>query len=203
MSVADKTIDPRILEAAKSEFLSKPYKDVSLRQICQKADVTTGAFYKRYANKEALFDVLVAPTLKLIEDYSAATTDYNYDQLDKEDMKTVWDRTPETQRHLVNMMYDNHDGFLLLLCHSEGTKYCNFIHDFVNSVTQISMSFIREVHARGLIEEIIEEEELHMLLTAYWSTMFEPLIHGLSREKAIKHSEVVARLFDWTDVLGF
>ena len=203
MSISDKTINPRILEAAKSEFLSKPYKDVSLRQICQKAEVTTGAFYKRYSNKEALFDVLVEPTLKLIDEYTGSTVDFNYDRLSRNDMKTVWDKTPDTQRSLVNMMYDNRDGFLLLLCHSEGTKYSNFIHDFVNTVTQFSMSFIREVHARGLIGHMIDEEELHMLLTAYWTTMFEPLIHGLSREKAIKHSEMVAKLFNWTTVLGF
>ena len=50
---------------------------------------------------------------------------------------------------------------------------------------------------------IIDEEELHMLLTAYWSTMFEPIAHGLSRERAIEHSDMVAKLFDWTAVLGF
>ena len=50
---------------------------------------------------------------------------------------------------------------------------------------------------------LIDEEELHMLLTAYWSTMFEPIIHGLSREKALQHSENVAKLFDWTAVLGY
>ena len=54
-----------------------------------------------------------------------------------------------------------------------------------------------------MTSSLIDEEELHMLLTAYYSTMFEPLIHGLPREKALKHSEVVAILFNWTEVLGF
>lgn len=203
MSTSDKTIDPRILEVAKAEFLSKPYKEVSLREICQKAGVTTGAFYKRYANKEALFDVIVAPTLELVNEYANGRVSCNYDQLDKKDMKTVWDQTAETQKFLIDMLYDNREGFQLLLCHAEGTKYSNFIHDFVNGVTQVSMSFIREVHARGIIDTVIEEEELHMLYTAYWTTMFEPLIHGLSREKALQHSEIVAKLFNWTAVLGF
>ena len=203
MSTSDKTIDPRILEVAKAEFLSKPYKDVSLRDICQKAGVTTGAFYKRYPNKEALFDVVVAPTLELVKGYSDGRVTFNYDQLGKNDMKTVWDQTSETQKSMIDMLYDNQEGFLLLLCHAEGTKYSNFIHDFVNGVTQVSMTFIREVHTRGLIETVIDEEELHMLYTAYWTTMFEPLIHGLSREKAQRHSEIVAKLFTWTAVLGF
>ena len=52
MSNPDKSIDPRILESAREEFLSKPYEQVSLREICQKAGVTTGAFYNRYKNVE-------------------------------------------------------------------------------------------------------------------------------------------------------
>ena len=118
-------------------------------------------------------------------------------------MKYVWDMTPETHKNIMNLMYDNYGGFRLLLCHSSGTKYANFVHDFVDEVASRSIEFMREVNKRGMSEFLIEEEEFHMLLTAYWTTMFEPLIHGLQREKAIKHSEIVARLFNWTAVLGF
>lgn len=203
MSTADKSINPRILEAAKTEFLSKPYQDVSLREICQKAGVTTGAFYKRYSGKEDLFDALVAPTLELVESYFKVTVDFNYDQLDKKDMNPVWDSAADRQKRVIDMMYDNQDGFLLLLCHADGTKYCNFIHDFTNTVTHHSMTFMQEAFKRGVIDNVIDEEELHMLLTAYWTTMFEPLIHRLSREKALIHSEVVSKLFNWSAVLGF
>ena len=47
MAIPDKTIDPRILDCAREEFLSKPYEAVSLREICAKAGVTTGALYQR------------------------------------------------------------------------------------------------------------------------------------------------------------
>ena len=50
MAAPDKTIDPRILQCAREEFLSKPYEAVSLREICAKAGVTTGALYNRYPN---------------------------------------------------------------------------------------------------------------------------------------------------------
>ena len=101
------------------------------------------------------------------------------------------------------MFYDNYDGFRLLLCYSSGTKYENFLHDFVTDVTARSYRFMQEAYKRGMTSALIEEEELHMLLTAYYSTMFEPVAHGLSHEKALQHSETVAKLFDWTAVLGF
>ena len=74
-------------------------------------------------------------------------------------------------------------GFLLLLCHSDGTKYHNFLHDFVNMVSSASMKFMNTMCKNGELEEVIDADEMHMLLTAYWSTMFEPVIHGLSRNK--------------------
>ncbi|MCR5825646.1 MAG: TetR/AcrR family transcriptional regulator [Oscillospiraceae bacterium] len=199
----DKSINPRILQSAREEFLSKPYERVSLREICQKAGVTTGAFYNRYKNKEGLFDALVAPTLETLKTLSDATENFNYDRLDSQDMRRVWELTPETQRRIVEMLYADRDGFRLLLCHAEGTKYANFIHDFVSDVAARSYRFAEETYRRGLSPFLIDEEELHMLLTAYWSTMFEPIIHGLPKEKALRHSEAVAKLFNWTSVLGF
>ena len=203
MSKPDKSIDPRILQSAREEFLSKPYEQVSLREICRKAGVTTGAFYNRYKNKEELFDALVAPTLETVKTYSDATETFNYDRLDSQDMRRVWELTPETQRRIVEMLYADYKGFRLLLCHAEGTKYANFIHDFVSDITARSYRVAQEAYRRGIAPFLIDEEELHMLLTAYWSTMFEPIIHGLPKEKALRHSEAVAKLFNWTSVLGF
>lgn len=183
--------------------MSRSFDKVSLREICSKAGVTTGAFYKRYKNKEELFDAVLAPTLALIAQYSDQTEGASYSQLDRQDLQRIWDLTPEAQKSVVDMLYDNYDGFRLLLCHAEGTRHANFVHDFVNDATSRSHRFIREAYRRGMIDAIIDEEELHMLLTAYWSTMFEPIMHGLSREKALNHSDAVARLFDWSAVLGF
>jgi len=203
MANPDKSIDPRILQSAKEEFTAKPYEQVSLRDICGRAGVTTGAFYNRYKGKEELFDALVAPTLNLIEGFTGKTEAITYTRLEEDELRKMWELTPETQANIINMFYDNYDGFRLLLCHAFGTKYENFLHDFVTDVTERSYKFIQEAHRRGMASFVIDEEELHMLLTAYYSTMFEPVIHGLSREKALQHSEMVAKLFNWTAVLGF
>ena len=71
MSVPDRSIDPRLLSAAKKEFLQKGYKTASLAEICRAAGVTTGALYKRYEGKEALFSALVADTIRDMEEYTA------------------------------------------------------------------------------------------------------------------------------------
>lgn len=64
MSVPDRSLDPKILESAKKEFLANGFEKTSLKAICDGAGVTTGALYKRYDGKEGLFTALVAPTLR-------------------------------------------------------------------------------------------------------------------------------------------
>ena len=47
MSKPDRSIDPRILESAKKEFLAHGFERASLKAICADAEVNTGAMYKR------------------------------------------------------------------------------------------------------------------------------------------------------------
>ena len=68
MSVADRSIDPRIIESAKEEFLQKGFLDASLQEICKNAGVTTGALYKRFKGKEELFCALVESTVQDLEE---------------------------------------------------------------------------------------------------------------------------------------
>ena len=64
MAVPDHSIDPRILESARKEFLENGFEKASLKAICEGAGVTTGALYKRYKGKEDLFCAVVEQTVK-------------------------------------------------------------------------------------------------------------------------------------------
>ena len=63
LATPDHSIDPRILESAKKEFLANGFERTSLKAICDGAGITTGALYKRYKGKEDLFCVVVANTV--------------------------------------------------------------------------------------------------------------------------------------------
>ena len=63
----------RLISAATKEFSNKGYAHASLRAICTKAGVTTGALYFFFENKEALFREVLAPlTEPIIELLSEA-----------------------------------------------------------------------------------------------------------------------------------
>ena len=56
----------RILECAKAEFLAKGYRAAQLKSIASAAQVTTGAIYRHFKDKND-------PLLKLCKDVSAYT----------------------------------------------------------------------------------------------------------------------------------
>jgi AcrR family transcriptional regulator len=203
MVVLDKSIDARILECAREEFLTKSYEQVSLREICKQAEVTTGAFYNRYKNKEELFEAVVAPALNFLKAFSDGAERASYEKLNSEDMEQSWWTVPaDTLKEIMRSLYEHKDGIRILLCRADGTKHANFLHDFVTDITRRSFRFENAAYDKGAASQTIDETELHMLLTAYWSTIFEPIIHQLPLEKALFHCEIVVKLFDWRVVFG-
>lgn len=203
MSTPDRTIDPKILESAKAEFLEKGYVDASLRTICQKAGVTTGALYKRFTGKEELFEALVKPTLQDIEVFVSRTENYDYEQLDQDQMQAVWDMSAETLKGVVEFLYEHYDNLKLLLCYADGSIHSDFLNDFVTDHTKRTMAFMEAAYQKGIGENQVDEDEIHMALTAFWSTLFEPIKHDLPKEKALRHCEIVAKLFNWRAIFGF
>lgn len=58
MRPLNEELSRQILFAAKTEF-KKGFRNASMRSIAASVGVTTGAIYRYYSNKEALFDALV------------------------------------------------------------------------------------------------------------------------------------------------
>ena len=59
MANKDHSLDPLIIKASKEEFLNNGYNNASLRNIAAKCNITTGALYTRYKNKDELFESLI------------------------------------------------------------------------------------------------------------------------------------------------
>ncbi len=53
----------RLISVAAEEFFEKGYDGASLRQICSRAGVTTGALYFFFKNKEDLFRETISPVI--------------------------------------------------------------------------------------------------------------------------------------------
>jgi len=202
MSVPDHTIDPRIIESAKKEFLLHGFAEASLTVICEKAGVTTGALYRRFKGKEDLFSAVVADTLADLDDYVTEKSNLCPKTLSDGELVGMWDMNEKGMMWWFQFLYERHDGFVLLLKCSEGTIYSNFRHDWVEKVTDQAYLFFEEAYKRNLAKTAVSKEELHILQSAYWETIYEPIIHGFPWRQIEAHCKRVCRLFNWKEALG-
>ena len=65
------------------------------------------------------------------------------------------------------------------------------------------MTFVDEAKRRGLSVNVIDSEKLHILMTAYWSAMFETIIHGFTKENALSFVAEIEAFFNWEAIFGF
>lgn len=203
MSVPDRSIDPRILESAKQEFLKNGFENTMLSKICIGAGVTTGALYKRYSGKEDLFNALVKET---VDDLIAVVERKDLQKvssLSDKELVEAWQMDEKYMLWWFDILEKHRDGFRLLLCCSDGTEYSNFQHDWVEKMTELTKNYLFEAQKRGLTDKIVDEKELHILLSAFWTTIYEPFIHNFSWEQIKAHSSTVCRLFNWYEAIGF
>ncbi|MDO4312512.1 MAG: TetR/AcrR family transcriptional regulator [Eubacteriales bacterium] len=203
MAKADRSIDPRILESARQEFLTRGFEKASLKTICDQAQVTTGALYKRYRGKNDLFCAVVADTVADLNAVKDEKVSAELSQLSDEALITAWDMDEDYMMWWFQYLYERHDGFVLLLKCAEGTSYSNFQHDWVESMTQATYDYYLEARRRELTLKDISKEELHILLSAFWATIYEPFIHDFTWEQIEEHCKLVCDLFNWYRVLGF
>lgn len=203
MAKPDHSIDPRILDSAKQEFLTLGFEKASLQHICEKAGVTTGALYKRYRGKEDLFCAVVADTVQDLKSILVEKTSVHFETMSDEMLIKAWDMDEDYMMWWFQYLFDRHDGFVLLLKCAEGTSYSNFQHDWVETMTNASYDYYQEARRRNLTHTDISMEEMHILLSAFWTTIYEPFIHDFTWQQIEDHCRLVCNLFNWYQVLGF
>lgn len=186
----------KILEIGKKEFLQKGFKDASLRGIVKEAGFTQGAFYGYYPDKEALFTALVSEVADgLVEQFKKAQEIY-FDLIEKENTKISRDLSVEHLNTFVNYIYDHFEVFKLVICCAEGTKYENYIHDLVELEVSVSKKYYQLLEEAGKLEGRVSDDLHHMITSAYFTAVFETVVHDMSREEAMKYIREIAVFFN-------
>ncbi len=95
--------------------------------------------------------------------------------------------------------------YRLLLTKAQGSPYENFLHDLTQKHQDRMLSFLPMLRERGYALRPIDPQELHLLVSAYTTAMFEPVVHGYSKEEAFRCLETLEAFFlpGWKQLLGF
>jgi len=181
-----------LLKVAKEEFLYKGFEKASMRNICKKANVTTGAAYFFFKAKVMLNHIVE------IE---------NENKVIRDDKKISLDSAIDTNtlqiKGILKYMYDNFDVFVLLLCKSTGSSMENFYDRMVESFENLNRDYIMNKRDTGEIGVYFDENILHNLVSLQVSAIVEPIRHQLPREEALKQVDAIARFFygGWNELM--
>lgn len=150
----------KLLEVAKSEFLKKGYQGVSLRKIAKKCDLSTGAIYGNFKNKEALFDEIILhdlpKILKVFEIAKTKTLACNEKVVDILKNGEITEELLNEAMKMYEYMYDNRESFIMIYS-AHGTKYEKIIKDFTKEDIKSTLHLYKKVKDVSKIEKTVEK----------------------------------------------
>lgn len=199
----DKTANHiKLMAAARHEFLEFGFEKVSMRSIGERCGLTAAGIYRHCRDKEDLFDQLVLPSVKRVDEWLTEHIAHYESALQKEEKLRWRDSEVDLMREIV---YPNMEDYHMLLVKSRGTKYENYLHDLTEQHQQDLMDYLPMLRAQGYNVWDIDPKELHLLMTAYTTALFEPVVHNYSLEEALRSLEIVEVFFlpGWKKLLGF
>ena len=192
----------KVMAAAKEEFIEYGFEKASMRRVGERCSLTAAGLYRHCRDKEDLFDQLVAPAIERLKSWmDTHLTKYLTTVRDEGNLK--WqDSWIDMMREVV---YPHVDDYHLLLTCSSGTKYESFLHDLTQAAQERMLQYLPVLRDKGLTIREISPAALHLLLSAYVTALFEPVIHRYSLEESMKCLETIEAFFlpGWKTLFGF
>ncbi|MBQ4521763.1 MAG: TetR/AcrR family transcriptional regulator [Lachnospiraceae bacterium] len=182
MKVEEKRTRELLMEVAAKEFLNYGFQKASLRKICEKAGVTTGALYFFFKNKEDLFSQLVSGAISELKGLISTVAEdemkgkKSSSDVDQEIMKFLWKHKIEVQ---------------LLLEKSKGTKYEHFKEEVQQKLEQGFAMFYEQYSGHSVDEHLVR------ILAAMRMQGYLSIVNGgYELEEALRLSDLIGTYAD-------
>lgn len=194
-----------ILESGKNNFLNDGYERSNLRKICKDAGVTTGAFYRHFEDKEALFIALVEPLATEVLDLYSKFENESFKSIDEQHIRDLAEINIKGSIESALYIFRKKDIFELLVYKAYGTRYDNFIEKLVEMEDLNRNKILKMVLKNDYKYINMSEKSMHLLNHAYINALCEIIIHSENIDEVKKNSEIVAEFFreGWKKLQGF
>lgn len=174
----------KILTSAKAEFLEKGFTNASLRTIAANAGLTTGAMYRHFKDKDALFCALVDDaideTLKMVK----AGGVENHENLED----PIGGAHAENEKTFANQFIDyiltNKDAFVLLLTKAAGSTHENFLEEISDIYTENVIATVNWMKEKYNVTKPIDDMSLHVFSNTVINAYAEVIIHNMDMAEA-------------------
>ncbi len=131
-----------ILIVAKKEFLTRGYKNTTMRIIAKQSDVGLSNIYNYFENKDSIFVKVLSPLLEVI---NTIFDDHNKDEcltleaLESEKIQT------QSIKMMVDLVENYRVELKILLFHSYGSSLGNFRDEYAKRYTEVTLEYIEKM----------------------------------------------------------
>jgi AcrR family transcriptional regulator len=171
--VSDKN-ERKLIDSAIEEFSKKGYAAASLRDICEKAGLSTGYIYSHYTDKAGLFRAIVGDVAEKLDKWIDRLFDKYTD--DSSALSPVL-----KEREIIGNMYDYKPELLLLFAHSQGTEFEDYPKKMLDKYEKEFVRFYRA--CLGVDEDPLF---LSIICRMRCQSYFEILSRDLTREQSLE-----------------
>lgn len=175
----------KIIQSAKIEFLDKGFTNTSLRTIASNAGLTTGAMYRHFKDKDALFcalvDEVIENTKKLID---SCGVDFHTSSKDGGIGKEHFLEESEITLHFLDYVYEHFDEFNLLITKSSGSTHEHFIDEISDMYTETCVKVVKHLQKLHGSKKSINKMAMHLLASTMINAFAEIVTHKITKKEA-------------------
>ena len=186
MAVKDHSLDDKIVQSAKAEFMEYGFQKASLHKIAANAGITTGALYTRYKNKDALFCSLVKDAFAGMAEESEPMREQYMEAQKSRDVEKLIDAIKKEENIYLDLLFRHYEECILFFCKSGGSSIESMLNVMMKQKAEETVEFLKTI-ARVQIDfdgiELLMSEQFH-----YYREILE---RGYDKEKAISCMETV------------
>ena len=179
----------KILESAKKEFLDKGFVNASLRTIAANAGVTTGAMYRHFKDKDALFCALVDDAIATSTKTVMLAEVSNHLDLDNIVSKEHFAEESRQTNELLNYIFDNFDAFTLLLTKAAGSTHEHFQEEICDLYTKNCEQTFNWMYKNNISKKKIDKMTVHFIASTFINAFMEIITHRMSKKAAFQYIE--------------
>lgn len=205
MGEASAETKKKILDSAMAEFLDKGFMNASLRTIAANAGLTTGAMYRHFKDKDALFCALVDDAIEFATKAVMMGDVSHHMNLDTLASKEHFEEENRQTNELLNYMFDNFDAYTLLLTKAAGSTHEHFQEEICDLYTKNCEQLFNWLFKNKISSRKIDKMSAHFIASTVINAFMEIITHRMTKKAALQYIENIVAFtrYGMMHMIGF
>ncbi len=166
------------------------YENTSMRMIANNFNMPVSSLYRYFESKEEMLDKVLKPVLDIFNGLYEEYKDKNYEYLKTLTLEELFEQQ-RTPKEFIDIMYQFHNEFKILLSHLKGTKYENFFDELIDYELKTSIEFFESLKKCGFDVKEIDLKYLRIITESNFNSYFSVIKNDLTYEEALEFIDVI------------